>query len=294
MRARPRAFTLVELLVVIGIIAVLIAILLPALSRAKQQAVNTQCLSNLRQIGQAALMYAQDNYGYWPPSDANQSHLVTFKKWTPGLPANEWITKDAMAKYAKNQIKVFYCPANDIPKQANATAPPMNMPPEPSDYTSTVNATITGWLGYWWVAAPYYQPGPAVVIPGVTLTSYPQDMSAAQTFWPRDDSTGKFMETWKASSMPAPHSCRPGVEYLRKLGDRNASNVALCVDQSRQGVNAAGMYLLHGSSRRNASGVQIGGWKNEVYGDGHADSVRSDQLQMRWGQTSVNVGAASW
>lgn len=63
---RKRGFTLVELLVVIGIIALLISILLPSLARARQSATNIQCASNLRTIGQALQLYANDHTGKLP------------------------------------------------------------------------------------------------------------------------------------------------------------------------------------------------------------------------------------
>jgi prepilin-type N-terminal cleavage/methylation domain-containing protein len=59
-KGQKKGFTLIELLVVIAIIAILAAILFPVFSRAREQARKTACLSNLKQIGQALMMYVQD------------------------------------------------------------------------------------------------------------------------------------------------------------------------------------------------------------------------------------------
>jgi prepilin-type N-terminal cleavage/methylation domain-containing protein/prepilin-type processing-associated H-X9-DG protein len=87
---RCRGFTLVELLVVIGIIALLISILLPSLSKAREQAQTIKCLSNLRQLSMAVGTYTQMHNGYIPPADVvevNYPVNLAYQGWT-----ETWVT----------------------------------------------------------------------------------------------------------------------------------------------------------------------------------------------------------
>jgi prepilin-type N-terminal cleavage/methylation domain-containing protein/prepilin-type processing-associated H-X9-DG protein len=77
-RPRSRGFTLVELLVVIGIIALLLGVLLPALRKAQEAARAVNCLSNIRQLSNATVMWANDHRGYMPAGGGNTKYA-----WNP-------------------------------------------------------------------------------------------------------------------------------------------------------------------------------------------------------------------
>src|SRR5262245_43357632 len=136
MPSRRAAFTLVELLVVIGIIAILIGVLLPALRNAREQAVSIQCLSNLRACGQLIYLYANQNKGMLPPT--NNQQVDKFPKGDTQIKAGSTGTgetntgvfypnlREALDRlanpgrkpwtpyepYDAGNVRIFYCPAN--------------------------------------------------------------------------------------------------------------------------------------------------------------------------------------
>lgn len=104
---KKKAFTLIELLVVIAIIAVLMGVLLPVLGKARKQAWQAVCKSNLRQIGAAAELYAQDNDNTVPRgaiSITTDREYIWFLNFLPYM-------AHAQDKEDYRDVKIFRCPA---------------------------------------------------------------------------------------------------------------------------------------------------------------------------------------
>ena len=114
-RVKQCCFTLIELLVVIAIIAILAAMLLPALQKARARAHTTNCLSNIGQIGKAVQMYVMDNDNFYPAQGSGETGIWTHriaKYLTLPTEVDRW---NKMHFNTGRNIPLFLCPADTNP-----------------------------------------------------------------------------------------------------------------------------------------------------------------------------------
>jgi prepilin-type processing-associated H-X9-DG protein len=279
---------LVELLVVIGIIAVLIGVLLPALTRARAQANAVKCLSNLRAIGQGLVLYSTNNKGYVIPS-YNLPPLpgsTTNVTGGPNQPLDGWaciLDRDKLVSSGEQATNtMFYCPdtfdvegvkdgqtANDLGKPRGWTDWPMIFTTVGGD-SSPKQATMIPDLGFkkiirvsYWINA--YNP----------VGSAPADISVADLFYTNStglgpDTKGNFCRLHKTTNI------------------RHSSHLIVAADgvyMGRQSVDQCGMtnsrvgFRHPGSKGRNTVA-------NAVFADGHAEPVYTDDFPCQFALSS--------
>ena len=283
---RCSAFTLVELLIVVGIIAVLIAMLLPALSKVREQGRQVACMANLRQLGAAMIAYAADNDGYLPATARNQPD-----KSAPAYPANDWlfwqsnlnrgpaaypngdeINHSALGKYLglnPTSLSVLRCPSDDA-----AARPAVS-----TTMAQTVGTYTFSYVMNWLIASdssyisqskpPYTPPYPQpcqslhkVLNPSQKALMYEEDIVSI------DDGEGMAFAGC-ASYNPA----NPDPSTWGQFGQVNLLSLRHDLQNDIQKTTKTGAELDSAAGGWATAVPNSNGQGNVIFCDGHADFV---------------------
>jgi len=267
MPKRRKAFTLVELLVVIGIIAILVAILLPVLNKAREGASTAKCLAQLRQLGQAAAMYANDNKGYTLPAGYQVGGAHT-ESWAGLLVMGKYVAKPlptplSMTEITPPQASVFWCP-NGLWDKDVATVSTFPIPTSRQDQLGAYSFRVQ--------SLTLDKGTPKLIVD----TWYGINCAPSGTL---DGGSDKLLPVWRI-----PHDADLNDWSLTKTADwKRSSEMVFLFD---------GIYLNHTADVARGTRVNARHNKRTVTNvlmlDGHAESVRTKTIAPSFDLNTVN------
>jgi prepilin-type N-terminal cleavage/methylation domain-containing protein/prepilin-type processing-associated H-X9-DG protein len=241
--SRRRGFTLVELLVVIAIVTVLIAIMLPALARARDQANRIKCAANLRAIGQGLALYT-DQYGYYPGC------AIPFPY--PYGVDHAYVWPARVARFVGTR-KVFYCPSQDARCEWTDAAP------GPANRARDAEAQF------------------GFVVGERLLTQWSYFSYGYNVF----GHTQQIAEGRGLGDVVCPRST-PWPRQIRPSRVRCPSEMIAITDSTADG-HSDGLTVSFGGSAPGLPGRVHGGGSNVLFCDGHVTWYHRDDLDSRTG-----------